>query len=82
MKFQQPALDSTKGIFYGNQPGGMIPLRLLQVREAIFFVSPPMGPQASMRLASGNLSGARQNCVLTMTGAGGRTFTGSRDWDE
>ena len=74
--------DSTQGTAYSNQPGGVIPLRLSQVREAIFFVNPPMGPMASIRLASGYLNGAQQNCVLTMTGAGGRTFTGPRNWLE
>ena len=74
--------DSTQGMAYSNQPGGVIPLRLSQVREAIFFVNPPMGPMASIRLASGYLNGAQQNCVLTMTGAGGRTFSGPRNWLE
>jgi hypothetical protein len=69
-------------MLYSNQPAGVIPLRLEQVREAIFFVAPPMGPQASVRTASGYLNGAAQNCVLTMTGAGGRVFNGPRNWLE
>jgi hypothetical protein len=74
--------DSTRGLVYSNQPGGAIPLRLSQVREAIFFVGPPMGPMASIRLGSGFLNGAQQNCLLTMTGAGGRQFSGPRNWLE
>jgi hypothetical protein len=74
--------QTTQGMLYSNQPAGVIPLRLEQVREAIFFVAPPMGPQASVRIASGYLNGAAQNCVLTMTGAGGRVFNGPRNWLE
>lgn len=73
---------STQGLAYSNQAGGSIPLRLKQLREAIFFVNPPIGPQASIRIASGYLNGAAQNCVLNVTGAGGRTFTGPRNWEE
>ncbi|MBV8844808.1 MAG: hypothetical protein JO307_18535 [Bryobacterales bacterium] len=73
---------STQGLAYSNQAGGSIPLRLKQVREAIFFVNPPMGPRAAIRVAAGYLNGAAQSCVLNVTGAGGRTFTGARNWEE
>jgi hypothetical protein len=74
--------DTTQGMLYSNQPAGVIPLRLEQVREAIFFVNPPMGPQASLRVATGYLNGAAQSCVLNVTTAGGRTFSGPRNWEE
>jgi hypothetical protein len=72
---------STNGL-YSNQPSGILPLRLLQVRSAIFFIYPTPGPQASIRTATGFLNGEPQNCVLVVIGAGNRTFTGGRNWEE
>jgi hypothetical protein len=63
-------------------PGGVIPLRLLQVRSAIFFTYPVVGPRASVRMTTGTLDGAEQNCLLISIGAGNRTFTGGRNWEE
>lgn len=74
--------ESVKGGLYGNQPSGIIPLRLLQVREALFFNHPMVGPQASVRTATGLLNGAEQRCVLVVIGAGRRSFTGGRNWEE
>ncbi len=74
--------DSSTNGLYGNQPGGVIPLRLLQVRSAIFFVYPSVGPQASVRTASALLNGTQQSCVLIVIGAAKRTFTGGRNWEE
>jgi len=73
---------STANGLYGNQPGGILPLRLLQVRSAMFFIFPMVGPQASVRTATGSLNGAPQNCVLIVIGAGQRSFTGGRNWEE
>ena len=73
---------STTGALYGNQPGGTLPLRLIQVRSAIFFIFPTVGPQASVRTGTGSLNGVQQNCVLVVIGAGNRTFTGGRNWEE
>lgn len=67
---------------YSNQANGNIPLRLLQVRSAIFFIYPMPGPQASIRTATGLLNGEPQNCVLVVIGAGNRTFSGGRNWAE
>jgi hypothetical protein len=67
---------------YSNQPSGMLPLRLLQVRSAIFFIYPLPGPQASIRTATGFLNGQPQSCVLVVIGAGSRVFTGGRNWEE
>lgn len=74
--------ESTQGALYGNQPGGILPLRLLQVRSAIFFVYPTVGPYASVRTATGSLNGVEQRCVLVVIGAGNRSFTGGRNWEE
>ncbi len=74
--------ESTQGLLYGNQPSGILPLRLLQVRSAIFFPYPAIGPQASVRTVTGSLNGAEQRCVLVMIGTGDRTFIGGRNWEE
>ena len=71
----------TNQLLYTNQPSLAIPMRLAQVREAIFFTYPPMGPYASLRTATGYLNGVQLNCVLTST-LGGRTFSGGRNWEE
>jgi hypothetical protein len=73
---------STTNGLYGTQPSGIIPLRLIQVRSAIFFAVPTVGPQASVRTATGTLNGMPQSCILVVIGAGRRSFTGSRNWEE
>jgi hypothetical protein len=60
----------------------MLPLRLMQVRSAIFFSYPMVGPQASVRTATGLLNGVQLHCVLIVIGAGNRSFTGARNWEE
>jgi hypothetical protein len=37
---------------------------------------------ASVRTATGLLAGAEQRCVLLVIGAGSRSFTGTRNWEE
>jgi hypothetical protein len=74
--------ESSANGLYGNQPSGILPLRLIQVRSAIFFIYPAIGPYASVRTATGSLNGAQQNCVLVVIGAGNRTFAGGRNWEE
>jgi hypothetical protein len=74
--------DSTANGLYGNQPSGILPLRLMQVRAAIFFTYPAVGPQASVRTATGSLNGAEQRCLLIVIGAGNRSFAGGRNWEE
>jgi hypothetical protein len=74
--------ESSANGLYGNQPSGILPLRLLQVRSAIFYIYLSVGPQASVRTATGSLNGAPQNCVLVVIGAGNRSFSGGRNWEE
>jgi hypothetical protein len=69
-------------LLYTNQPSAPIPLRLAQVRGAIFFTYPPAGPYASLRTATGYLDGIQLACVLTAAAIGGRTFSGRRNWEE
>ena len=61
---------------------GTIPLRLAQVRAAIFFVYPVIGPHASVRTVTGLLDGVEQNCLLVENGAGTASLEGSRNWTE
>lgn len=66
---------TTQGMLYSNQPGGVLPLRLVQVREAIFFNFAPIGPQVPFRTAPGYVNGAAQNCVLIGQVLRGQTST-------
>ncbi len=74
--------EGTLNGLYSNHASGVLPLRLLQVRSAIFFIYPTPGPQASIRTATGFLNGELQNCVLIVIGAGSRVFSGGRNWEE
>ncbi len=73
---------TTQGILYSSLPAGVVPLRLEQVREALFFVYPPTGPQASIRTTTGYLNGVQQNCLLIVNGFRGPALTGVRNWQE
>jgi hypothetical protein len=72
--------NTTQGMLYSNQPGGVLPLRLVQVREAIFFNFGQVGPRAPFRTAAGYVNGAAQNCVLIGRGVRGQTSSGGRGW--
>ena len=69
-------------VLYTNQLGAVLPLRLAQVRAAIFFNIPAVGPQLSMRTASGYFNGVKLNCVLTTFGFRAQALTGGRGWEE
>ncbi len=69
-------------LLYSNQPAGSIPLRLAQVRTAIFYVNPIVGPRASIRTAAANLNGTEVTCALVTRMSPPRTSTGGRLWDE
>jgi hypothetical protein len=67
-----------------DQPGGEIPLRLAQVRNAMWSVCfPAVGPYASLRLISGNSAGGEVRCVLVDRGVSGQPqFSASRSFAE
>jgi len=69
-------------LLYSNQPSSAIPLRLTQVREALFFVYPGIGPYMSLRTADANLNGLPLHCVLTAHGFAGKAFSGGRNWEK
>ena len=74
--------NSVANGLYGSLTGGVVPMRLLQARSAIFFNSPMVGQYASVRTATGYLNGAEQHCVLVAIGAGAHGYTGTRNWEE
>ena len=71
----------THGLLYSNQPSGAVPLRLAQVRTAIFFVYPVTGPRASLRTAAGNLNGVEVSCVL-VSHTNHKSTASGRHWEE
>jgi len=75
--------NTIQGMLYSNQPGGVLPLRLVQVREAIFFNFAPVGPQVPFRTAVGYVNGAAQSCVLVGGQMiAGQTSSGGRNWSD
>jgi hypothetical protein len=73
----------TDSRYYVTDPAATIPLRLAQVRETIFFTTPPTGPYAALRTAAGYLNGTALQCVLVGFGGGQATPQSSgRDWKE
>jgi hypothetical protein len=69
-------------LLYSNRPTEAFPIRLAQVRGAIFFTQPGLGPRASIRKAAGNLDGLDLTCVLVSHNMTGKTVSGGRSWDE
>ncbi len=74
--------NTLQGMLYSNQAGGALPLRLVQVRTAIFFNFGQFGPRAPFRTAAGYVNGAAQTCVLIGQGIRGQTATAGRGWDD
>ncbi len=72
----------TNRMLYGNQSSVSVPLRLAQVRSAIFFEYPVTGPRASLRIGTGALNGAEVTCVLVAHMTPAKSVTGGRHWDE
>jgi len=69
-------------VLYTDQATDALPLRLVQVREAIFFNEPMVGPRASIRTTSGNLDGVELTCDLISHNGTPNTATDGRHWDE
>ena len=68
-------------LLYGDPAAGNMPLRLAQVRAAMFFAYQAFGPLATMRTAAGSLNGAAVNCVL-LSHTSQKDVSGGRRWDE
>jgi hypothetical protein len=69
-------------VTYSNQASAMLPLRLMQVREAIFKPEAVVGSYATLRTANANLNGADLLCALVAHNATARAATGGRRWEE
>jgi len=69
-------------MLYSSDPSGRMPLRLAQVRAAIFFHFPMIGARASIRTAPASLNGADVTCVLVEHMARIRPAAGGRLWGE
>lgn len=70
------------GVLYSSQPTVAIPLRLAQVRAALFFMQPALGPRANLRTASAGFNGAELTCVLISHGIFEKRTSGGRGWQE
>jgi hypothetical protein len=69
-------------IFYSSQPATGLPLRLIQVREAIFRTEAIVGPRATLRTANASLNGVDLVCALIAHNAIAAAGTGGRQWEE
>ena len=69
-------------IFYSSQPANGLPLRLIQVREAIFKTEAMVGPRATLRTANASLNGVDLVCALIAHNAIAPAGTGGRQWEE
>lgn len=69
-------------IFYSSRPTNAMPLRLAQVRGAIFYTDTMIGPRASIRTAKANLNGVDLTCALISRGAPASNPSGGRSWEE
>lgn len=69
-------------MLYSDHPADSMPLRLAQVRAAIFFTQPGLGARASIRKSAGTLDGEELVCVLVMQNMQGGSVSGGRSWDE
>jgi hypothetical protein len=69
-------------IFYSTQPATGLPLRLIQVREAIFKSEAVVGPRATLRIANASLNGVDLVCALVAHNAIAPAGSGGRQWEE
>lgn len=69
-------------VTYSSQASATLPLRLLQVREAIFKPEAVGGPYATLRTANATLNGADLLCALITHNASTPAATGGRRWEE
>ena len=74
----------SKRVLYSNQPAGTVPLRLEQVRTAIFFayLAPRFLQSSLIRTAFANLNGTELTCALFSGGSNSPTATPGRRWEE
>jgi hypothetical protein len=69
-------------ILYSSRTPDSLPLRLLQAREAIFYLQINVGPHASVRAANASLNGVELVCALIGRYGAAKAATGGRRWNE
>jgi hypothetical protein len=69
-------------MLYSTQVTDSLPLRLAQVRGAIFHTDPVPGPRATLRTANGNINGIDVTCALIARNAQSPVAPGPRRWEE
>lgn len=72
----------TGNILYSSQPTGALPLRLAQVREALFYHHEAIGTHTSVRTGTASLNGSSLNCVLIARNTRRKPSASGRLWDE
>lgn len=69
-------------LFYSSQQSTVLPLRLMQVHQAIFRPEAVVGPHATLRIASASLDGVDLTCALVTHNAIEAAAAGGRRWEE
>jgi hypothetical protein len=69
-------------VTYSSQASATLPLRLMQVREAIFKPEAVVGSYATLRTANATLNGADLLCALVTHNAATAAAAGTRRWEE
>jgi hypothetical protein len=67
---------------YSSMPALTLPVRLSQVRSAMWFVRPMVGPRATLRTAMGSLNGVSVECILLSNFGMAQGAAGGRRWEE
>ncbi len=69
-------------VLYSSRTPDSLPLRLVQARDAIFYLQINVGPHASLRTANASLNGVELVCALIGRYGAGKAATGGRRWNE
>jgi hypothetical protein len=77
-------ISTNNGMLYGEETASYVPLRLHEVRAALFDAIPAHqnASRGSIRKADGVLNGARLNCALLSGSQNTVAAAGGRRWDE
>lgn len=73
---------SAHHLFFSSQQSAVLPLRLMQVHQAIFRTQAVVGPHATLRMANASLDGVDLTCALVTHDAVAPAVAGGRRWEE
>lgn len=73
---------NTHHLFYSSQQSTVLPIRLMQVHQAIFRPQAVVGPRATLRIANATLDGIDLTCALVTHNALAPAVPGGRRWEE